>query len=62
MIHLVRDLLEKLERRKKTEMARIQKHKDDREILLVSSGKVLEIENFIKDLEEMLIYYNKTHV
>ncbi len=60
MEDLVKNLIKRLQERKIKEYDRIAQHNDDREIVMMSSGKILEIENIINDLEEMLRYYKKT--
>jgi hypothetical protein len=57
MEELVKSLIKKLQHRKNKEFARIAQYSDDRDIIMMSSGKILELDNFINDLEEMLKYY-----
>jgi hypothetical protein len=61
MEFLIKDLIRKLNERKKTEYARIEKHTQEKEIVFISSGKIFEIDHIIKDLEEMLKYYYNKH-
>lgn len=39
---------------KRTEFARILKHKDDKELVFMACGRILEIGDLIKDLESMV--------
>lgn len=54
MKNLITNLIEKLKIRKKLELNRMETHKEDLEMIFVSSGRIIEIENIIKDLEDML--------
>jgi len=58
MEYLIKDLIEKLSIRKKKEMDLIEKYKHENlhDMLLISSGKILEIEQLISDLNEMTLY------
>lgn len=62
MEYLIKDLIEKLSDRKTKEMDLVEIYKavDIKELLLISSGKIIEIEYLIRDLEEMLKYDLKT--
>jgi hypothetical protein len=59
MEYLIKDLIRKLTVKKISEFSRIQKHKENKELMLVSSGRILEIENLIKDLQDMIIYHQR---
>lgn len=63
MEYLIKDLLQKLSSRKLEEMALINKYKNEglQELLLIASGKVMELERQICDLKEMLNYHSKTN-
>jgi len=62
MEFLINDLKEKLILRKKTELEKTKKYstKNDRDLLLFSSGKVFELDNLIEYLEDMLNYNDQT--
>lgn len=62
MEYLIKDLIVKLSDRKKEEMNLIEIYKKEefKDLLLISSGKILELEHLICDLEEMLRYNSKT--
>ncbi len=62
MEHLIIDLKETLVIRKKNELIRIKEFEmeTDKDLLLISSGKVFELDSLIKALDEMINYYNKT--
>lgn len=62
MINLILDLKEKLVLRRELEMNRIQnsdKEKDSK-IILISSGRIFELDHMISLIENMLTYYNQT--
>ena len=50
MEYLIKDLMERLARRKRNEMAHFEKYKaeDLRDLMLISSGKIYEIDNMIR--------------
>ena len=58
MEHLIRDLIEKLSEKKRKELTFIEHYNDigSRALVLLKTGKIIEIDNLIKDLEEMLQY------
>mgnify|MGYP001434219526 CR=1 FL=1 len=61
MENLIIDLKEKLILRKELEIKKIQasdKEKDDK-IILIATGRIFEIDNIIKGLDNMLNYYNQ---
>jgi hypothetical protein len=66
MEHLVEDLIEHLLDSKKQELKNIEylKHSDNKQsdikdIILITSGKILELESIIQKLREMLCYHMK---
>ncbi|MFH1119682.1 MAG: hypothetical protein V1775_07640 [Bacteroidota bacterium] len=62
MENLILDLKEKLVLRRELEINRIQnsdKEKDSK-IILISSGRIFEIDHMISLIENMLTYYNQT--
>jgi hypothetical protein len=61
MEYLIKDLIEKLFEKEKEELAFIEHYKDtgSQGPILLKSGKIIEIENLIKDLEEMLQYHSR---
>jgi hypothetical protein len=62
MEHLIIDLKEKLILRKKNEIDRLKKYDSDKykELHLISSGKIYELDQLIVFLNDMLIYHNQT--
>lgn len=61
MEYLIKDLIEKLLDRKKKELDLVEKYKKENlhDLILISSGKTLELEHLISDLEEMIKYNSK---
>jgi hypothetical protein len=61
MEYLIKDLIEKLSETKRKELAFIEQYndKDMRGPILLKSGKIIEIDNVIKELEEMLQYHSR---
>ncbi len=62
MENLIVDLKEKLILRKELEIKKIQasdKAKDDK-IILIATGRIFEIDNMIRVLDNMMNYYNQT--
>lgn len=59
MEHLVCDLKEKLFERRKKEAEKVLKYNPgtDRELILLSSGKIYELDEVLGLLEDMLNYY-----
>ena len=62
MEHLVIDLKEKLITRKKNENDALLKldKEADRERILISAGKIFELEFLINSINEMLVYSEKS--
>jgi hypothetical protein len=62
MENLIIDLKEKLILRRELELNRIQKSdkEKDYKIILISSGKIFELDHMIRLLENMLIYHKQT--
>ncbi len=62
MEYLIINLKENLISRRKRELIRIQSLNSltDKDLLLVSSGKVFELDLLIKSLDELIDYYEKT--
>jgi len=62
MEHLVCDLKEHLILRRKNEIEKIQKldTENDKKLILISSGKILELDHLISYLDDMLHYHNVT--
>lgn len=58
MEKLIEDLMEKLTSRRNDELKIIEKHRQNHltDLILISSGKIIEIDEIIKDLEELLRY------
>lgn len=61
MEHLILDLKQNLILRRENEIKRIQDfNKDtDKDLILISSGKISELDLLIKSLEEMTNYFEK---
>ncbi len=62
MEYLIKDLIVRLSARKVKEIDLVEKYKNENlhDLLLISAGKVMELEYLIRDLEEMLKYNSKT--
>lgn len=61
MEYLIKDLMERLSKRKRNEMARFEKYKEEdlRDLMLISCGKIFEVDNIINELKAMLKYKSK---
>jgi len=60
---LVRDLKEKLLIRRKKEYEKMQQYNDDfHELMLISSGRIIEIDFLIKSVNEMITYYEHSKI
>jgi L-serine deaminase len=61
MEYLIKDLIVKLSDRKKVEMNIIETYKKEKlkDLILISSGKIIELDHLISDLKEMLKYNSK---
>ena len=62
MEHLITDRKLNLILRRKNEMKNIQEfnQETDKDLILISSGKILKLDFLIKSLEEMMNYFEKT--
>jgi len=62
MEHLVINLKENLILRKQNELNKTKElyKETDKELLLISSGKIFELDFLIKSLDNLITYYNKT--
>ena len=62
MEHLIIDLKELLVLRKSNELDRMKglEMNTEKDLLLISTGKVFELDFLIKALDDMLNYHNKT--
>jgi hypothetical protein len=62
MEHLVLDLKEKLIARRRNENDAIQKmnNETDKEFILISAGKIFELDFLINSMNEMLNYFEKS--
>jgi hypothetical protein len=62
MEHLIIDLKLHLILKRMKEMKNIQEfnQETDKDLILISSGKIIEIDLLIKSLEEMINYISKT--
>ena len=60
MEHLILNLIEHLANRKNKELENIEKykHNDVKDLILITSGKIMELDNIIQNLNEMLNYNN----
>ena len=63
MEYLIKNLIEHLINKKKEEIENIEKYKqyEVQDLILVSSGKIMELDNIIQNLREMLIYHTYTN-
>jgi hypothetical protein len=61
---LVRDLKEKLLKRRTKEYERMQQYnKDDiNELMLISSGRIIEIDFLLHSMNEMITYYEHSKI
>jgi len=60
---LVRDLKEKLLIRRKKEYEKMEQYNDDfHEFMLISSGRIIEIDFLIKSVNEMITYYEHSKI
>ena len=53
---LIKNLIERLSTRKRSEMAWFEKYKreDFRDLMLISSGKIMEIDHVISELKSLI--------
>ena len=58
MEHLIKDLIEQISKQKKNEMAYFEKYKNEelKDLMLISSGKIMEMDHVIHQLKEMIKY------
>lgn len=61
MEYLIKDLMERLSKKKRNEMAHFEKYKEEdlKDLMLISSGKIFEIDYLISELKAMLKYKSK---
>jgi hypothetical protein len=61
MEYLIKDLIEKLSEKKRKELSFIEHYSDvgAQGPILLKSGKIIEIDNLIKELEDMLQYHSR---
>lgn len=62
MENLIKDLIERLSVKKKNEMAWFAKYKNEelRDLMMISSGKIMEMDRLIRELKEMIKYSLKS--
>lgn len=62
MEHLIIDLKENLIKRRKNEVIKIEElsKEDYKDLILICSGKIFELDSIIKTLDEMINYIEKT--
>ena len=62
MEYLIKNLIEHLINRRNEEIENIEKYKqyDVQDLVLICSGKIMELDNVIQNLREMLIYHKHT--
>ena len=62
MEHLIYDLKEKLIVRRENEFTKVEKmdKATDKDSILISSGKIIELDFIINTINELLVYYQKT--
>jgi len=61
---LVKDLKEKMLVRRKNEYARMQQYNnnDAKELILISSGRIIELDFLINSMIEMITYYEHSKI
>jgi hypothetical protein len=62
MEHLIKNLIEQLVSKRELEFNYIEKYKKDElnDLILISSGKIFELDIVIQKLNELLDYYIRT--
>ena len=62
MEHLIRNLIDQLIKNRELELSSVEKYKKDElnDLILISSGKIIELDSVIQKLRELLDYYNTT--
>jgi hypothetical protein len=62
MEHLIIDLKENLVKRRKNEVVKIEELSKEgyKDLILICSGKIFELDSVIKSLDEMINYIEKT--
>lgn len=62
MEHLIIDLKENLIQRRKREVSKIEElsKEDCKDLILISSGKIFELDSLIKSLDDMIDYFENT--
>jgi hypothetical protein len=62
MEYLIKDLIAQLSDRKRNEMAHFEKYKNEelRDMMMISSGKIMEMDRLIRELKEMIKYSLKS--
>ncbi|MBK6281687.1 MAG: hypothetical protein IPF54_02570 [Draconibacterium sp.] len=62
MEHLIIDLKENLINRRKNEVIKIEELSKEgfKDLILIFSGKIFELDSIIKTLDELIIYIEKT--
>ena len=60
MEYLIKDLMTRLLERKRNEIILIDRYKKENvnDLILISSGKIIELDKMIHDLEEMVKYHS----
>jgi hypothetical protein len=60
MEYLIKDLVVRLSARKIREMNLVEKYKNENlhDLLLISAGKIIELDYLVHDLEEMIKYHS----
>jgi hypothetical protein len=61
MEFLIKDLIEKLSENKRKELDFIEQYKknDVKDPILIATGKIIELDDLIKELEDMLQYNSR---
>ena len=59
----IKGLIDRLSKRKNNEMAHFEKFKNEesRELMLISSGKIMEIDYMIRELKQLIKYKPKNN-
>ncbi|MEI6139689.1 MAG: hypothetical protein WCP85_10530 [Mariniphaga sp.] len=62
MEHLILNLIDQLIKKRELELSSVEQYKKDElnDLILISSGKIIELDSVIQKLKELVEYYNST--
>ncbi len=62
MEYLIKDLMARLSERKSNEIILMGRYKKENmnDLILISSGKIMELDKMIRDLEDLVRYHSKS--